>query len=106
MSDPANRYRHGIFLVGLFNAGLLVLGITSCTSASSEPNSSQPNIVFVLIDDLGIEATNSYGSQGLVRQNGEVVPYVQPNLDAIAASGMTFRNAYATPSCAPPGHSF
>ena len=101
MSDPANRYRHGIFLVGLFNAGLLVLGITSCTSASSEPNSSQPNIVFVLIDDLGIEATNSYGSQGLVRQNGEVVPYVQPNLDAIAASGMTFRNAYATPSCAP-----
>ena len=91
MSDPANRCRNGLFI-----AGLLLPGIASCTT-----DSSRPNIVFILIDDLGIEATNSYGSQGLVRQSGDIMPYVQPNIDAIAASSMTFRNAYATPSCAP-----
>ncbi len=83
--------------------GFVFVGFVSCTVAmsSGKTAASRPNIVFILIDDLGIEATNSYGSQGLVRKSGELVPYKQPNLDAIAAAGMTFRNAYATPSCAP-----
>ena len=76
--------------------GIVVAGITGCTRVDT-----RPNIVFILIDDLGIEATNSYGSEGLVLQNGDVVPYQQPSLDAMAAAGMTFRNAYATPACAP-----
>lgn len=76
--------------------GFLVVGLTSCKSTEKHPN-----IVFILIDDLGIEATNSYGSSGLVQHNGDVVAYTQPNLDAIAAEGMTFLSAFATPSCAP-----
>ena len=76
--------------------GIVVAGITGCTRVDT-----RPNIVFILIDDIGIEATNSYGSEGLVLQNGDVVPYQQPSLDAMAAAGMTFRNAYATPACAP-----
>ena len=44
--------------------GFVAVGMAGCTRVAT-----RPNIVFILIDDLGMEATNSYGSEGLVRQN-------------------------------------
>lgn len=49
-----------------------------------------PNIVYILADDLG------YGSVGF---NGQQLIQT-PNLDALAAGGMQFTNAYSCPVCA------
>ncbi len=52
----------------------------------------QPNIVFMLADDLGWMDTGFQGSEY----------YQTPHLDALAARGMTFSHAYsASPLCSP-----
>lgn len=52
----------------------------------------QPNIVFILIDDLGWRDLSCYGSTF----------YETPNLDRLAAQGMRFTQAYAaSPVCSP-----
>jgi len=53
---------------------------------------ARPNIVFVLIDDLGWRDLGCYGSTF----------YETPNLDRLAREGMRFTNAYAScPVCSP-----
>src|SRR5205823_5025504 len=49
------------------------------------------NIILILCDDLGYECVNCYGGRS----------YETPNIDALAASGMRFKNCYATPLCSP-----
>ena len=49
----------------------------------------RPNIVFVMIDDLGAEQIGAYG--------GETYP--TPNIDKLAAQGMLFDNAFSQPMC-------
>lgn len=50
----------------------------------------QPNVVFIVIDDLGWRDTGCYGSTF----------YETPNVDRLAASGMRFTDAYsANPLC-------
>ncbi len=61
---------------------------------------SQPNIILILADDVGIEMTNAYGSEGLLV--GEVVhPYKTPHIDQLAKDGLRFTNAFSTAFCAP-----
>ncbi len=56
------------------------------------PHPSPPNIVFILIDDLGCRDLGCFGSSF----------YETPRLDAMAARGMRFENAYAAcPVCSP-----
>ncbi|ANQ52704.2 sulfatase [Flammeovirga sp. MY04] len=52
----------------------------------------QPNVVFILADDLGINALGCYGNE-----------YVEtPNIDKLAEEGMRFTNGYSNdPTCAP-----
>ena len=53
---------------------------------------TQPNIIFILIDDLGWRDLTCYGSEF----------YETPNLDRLAAEGMIFSDAYAAcPVCSP-----
>lgn len=57
-----------------------------------EKNLEQPNVIFILIDDLGWKDLSCYGSQF----------YETPNIDKLAASGMKFTDAYASsPVCSP-----
>ncbi len=51
----------------------------------------KPNILFILIDDLGYPAIQCYGN--------DLVP--TPNVDAIAEKGMRFTQGYVTPQCTP-----
>ncbi len=52
----------------------------------------QPNIVFILVDDMGWKDVGFNGSHF----------YETPHIDALAASGMRFSNAYAAcPVCSP-----
>ncbi len=52
-----------------------------------------PNILLVISDDLGLDASSGYSV-------GIETP-VTPTLDALAANGLVFDNAWATPLCSP-----
>ncbi|MDP6043983.1 MAG: sulfatase-like hydrolase/transferase, partial [Phycisphaerae bacterium] len=56
---------------------------------SKPPN--KPNILFVMVDDLGKEWIKCCGAEGIET----------PNIDALAAGGMRFTNAYSMPQCTP-----
>jgi len=51
----------------------------------------QPNILHILVDDMGWTALSCYG-------NGDVAT---PHLDTLAGQGMRFTNAYADAQCSP-----
>jgi uncharacterized sulfatase len=51
----------------------------------------QPNILMVLMDDMGWNALSCYGNT--------IVP--TPNLDRLAREGVRFTQAYVTPQCTP-----
>ena len=53
--------------------------------------SSKPNIILIMADDLGYECLSCNGSQS----------YQTPHLDALAASGIRFEHCYSQPLCTP-----
>jgi arylsulfatase A-like enzyme len=65
-------------------------------AAVTAPADRPPNIIFILVDDLGINDLTTFGG-GLA---GGRVP--TPNIDALAARGANFSTAYSgTGTCAP-----
>jgi arylsulfatase A-like enzyme len=52
---------------------------------------TQPNIIFIMVDDLGKEWIAAYGGEGIQT----------PHIDAMAENGMKFLNAYSMPKCTP-----
>jgi arylsulfatase A-like enzyme len=60
--------------------------------AATATAESQKNIVLILADDLGWADTTLYGKTSL---------YETPNIERLAARGMTFSSAYASPICSP-----
>lgn len=52
---------------------------------------SKPNIIFILVDDLGKEWISSYGAEDILT----------PNIDALAKAGTKFNNVYSMPQCTP-----
>lgn len=56
----------------------------------SRPPSGAPNIVVVVVDDMGFSDTGPYGSE---------IP--TPNIDMLADSGVKFTNFHTTPLCSP-----
>jgi arylsulfatase A-like enzyme len=79
-------------MIGL---GLIVWGFASLHAqkvASGSRNTSKPNIIFILADDLGSAELGCYGN----RFNET------PNLDRLAGEGAKFTQAYsAAPICSP-----
>jgi arylsulfatase A-like enzyme len=57
----------------------------------AEEEGIKPNILFILVDDLGKEWISCYGADVIST----------PNIDALATSGMIFHNAYSMPQCTP-----
>ncbi len=51
----------------------------------------KPNVIVIMADDIGAEGLACYGS----------TIYTTPHLDRMAANGIRFNNAYATPLCTP-----
>ena len=69
---------------------LLLFGLfgISCNHNETRP----PNVVFILVDDLGWKDLGVYGSSF----------YETPNIDQLASEGVVFTNAYsASPVCSP-----
>jgi len=74
--------------------GILLLAFCSCKAqnAAVQKAEKQPNVLFILADDLGINALNCYGN-ALVES---------PNIDKLFSEGMHFTNGYSNdPTCAP-----
>ena len=76
------------------SSGLLLPLVTSCGGPSE---AKQPNIIYIMCDDLGYNDLACYGQQ-----------YINtPNLDRMASEGMRFTQAYAgSPVSAPSRASF
>ena len=80
----------------LFAYGLLAVSSAVFPACSSEPGAqtetAKPNILFILVDDLGWADVGCFGSK----------LYETPNIDRLASQGMKFTNAYAAcPVCSP-----
>ncbi len=68
-------------------AGMVSASLYQCASGQK-----RPNIVFILVDDLGWRDLGCYGTAF----------YETPNIDRLAAAGMRFTDAYAAcPVCSP-----
>ena len=85
-------------LPAILTASLAALGLTACSSDSnvaSHQDPAQPaNILFVIMDDVGIDQMASFGYGG-------VTPPSMPNIDAVADAGIRFRNTWTMPECSP-----
>ena len=68
---------------------LIVLLLLIQPAAAEERR--QPNILFILVDDLGKEWISSYGGEGVWT----------PAIDQLATTGMKFNNAWCMPQCTP-----
>jgi hypothetical protein len=75
-----------------FNLGLLFSAIFLCIGSSiAVAEKTKPNILYIMADDLGKEWISCYGAEDIET----------PNIDALAAGGMKFNNAYSMPACTP-----
>ncbi|MEE8543174.1 MAG: sulfatase-like hydrolase/transferase, partial [Gammaproteobacteria bacterium] len=70
-------------------------GGSSSPAGTADPITlnENPNILLVISDDLGLDASSNYAV-------GIESP-VTPTLDALAANGLVFDNAWAYPVCSP-----
>jgi hypothetical protein len=91
--------------------GLIVLGFAGVVQAQSSTagppkllatnsqqsnagRKSRPNILFIIMDDVGIDQMQIFGYGGLT-------PPLTPNINAVARAGVRFRNAWSMPECSP-----
>lgn len=85
------RCRHRLLAIGV----VLLSALTVLAQAASPARSAkgkQPNILFILADDMGCMDGSGLGSDF----------YETPNLDRLMSRGMRFTQAYANgPNCAP-----
>src|SRR4249920_3297364 len=76
-----------LFLFLLFLNGLLLPALSQTT---------RPNIIYIMADDLGYADLSCYGRKD----------YQTPHLDQLSTQGVKFMNAYASPLCTPTRTSF
>jgi hypothetical protein len=75
-------------------AGTLAVGTTNF-SQQVAAQSSKPNILFFILDDVGIsQLAGKFG-------NGGLIPPRTPNINMIERNGVTFTNVWAMPECSP-----
>lgn len=68
-----------------------VIFYLSITSIQAQQN--QPNILFLIADDMGIDVTNGYQSNGIMPST--------PTLDSLRTNGITYKNTWSAPTCSP-----
>ena len=77
-----------VLIAGVYAFGSQAVALSQVPAHATRP----PNVVFVLVDDLGWADLGCYGSTF----------HETPNLDRLAAGGMRFTQAYAaSPLCSP-----
>ena len=73
----------------------ILTAVTALTSVLLAPfvsaETEKPNIIFIMLDDLGKEWIGCYGADDIKT----------PHIDALAESGLTFNKAWSMPQCTP-----
>jgi arylsulfatase A len=93
--DQLPLSRRGFLQAGAL--GLVGLGVGSMLSrlafaqGAAPAGGRPPNIIFIIVDDLGIADVSCCGSDR----------FYTPNIDALAKSGTRFQTCYSTPMCGP-----
>ena len=64
----------------------VVIASLFCSCANEQESAARPNVVVILADDLGIGDVGAYNPESKIPT---------PNLDALAAAGMRFRDAHS-----------
>jgi arylsulfatase len=71
---------------------IITINFSSCKQVAEEKNSTKPNVIYILADDLGYGELGVYGQEKIQT----------PNIDRLANSGMIFTQHYSgAPVCAP-----
>lgn len=76
---------------------ILALSAASCAGSGDKGKGNapalpeKPNILFIMVDDLGKEWIGAYGADSIAT----------PAIDQMAREGMTFHNAWSMPQCTP-----
>lgn len=88
VSSPSrtNQARKNLLAVAIATA---LFGAAADASAANKPN-----ILFIVMDDVGIDQMKVFGYGG-------ATPAKTPNIDAIAHAGVRFANAWTMPTCSP-----
>ncbi len=85
-------------MIARLTTTLILLAITSSAVharvAQPRRTGTPPNILFVIMDDVGIDQMAAFGYGG-------VTPPSTPSIDRIARAGVRFHNAWAMPACTP-----
>lgn len=97
MANHTSTRPHRLALAGLGLATAAILTACGTTLASDTAgvapvaeSQNHPNIMMILLDDLGYSDLGSYGGEAETS-----------NIDALAQEGVQFTNFHATPLCAP-----
>jgi len=82
-------------IASLIATTLATLLPTHCVAEPKDLPPAKPNVLFIFVDDLGWQDVGCYDID-------EPCPYDTPHLDALAADGVKFWQAYSpAPTCAP-----
>lgn len=89
---------------GMFYAGLCLLSLAGCGGSGSGSNGggeepAPPNILFIVVDDVGVDQFEAFGYGG-------AVPAATDSINAIASAGVRFRNTWSMPTCSPTRSTF
>lgn len=68
-----------------FSPAVLAVALCGCVDVEGDPEKDQPNIIYIMADDLGYGDLGSYG-QSVIQT---------PHLDRLAAEGLRFTDHYA-----------
>jgi arylsulfatase A-like enzyme len=74
----------------LLTTSLLLLLVATPIFAQKKKDTSRPNIILIMVDDMGYSDIGAYGSE-----------IQTPNLDRLATEGIRFREFYNNSICAP-----
>jgi arylsulfatase A-like enzyme len=70
--------------------GLTYKDSTPCDVKSAKPPKGAPNVVFLVLDDIGFGGLGCFGG-----------PVETPNIDRLAAGGLSYNNFHTTAICSP-----
>ncbi len=78
-------------LLGILLIGLAAWSVVKSLAETEEPQPSFPNVLLLVADDLGYNDVGSFGDGNALT----------PNIDALAAEGVSFTRHYADTTCSP-----
>lgn len=79
--------------VPFFTSRLCLLAVGCLVTTAGSTSADQHNLLLIIADDMGVDQVGVYGEGSN--------PAKTPNIDALAAEGILFRNAWANPLCSP-----